>query len=77
MDKDVLFRSFEEIEARIAGLIEERKTLKSANSELIQKVGGLEKELKEKILAEKAYSKEKELIKSKVDALLKRLENMA
>ncbi|VEN73571.1 conserved hypothetical protein [Candidatus Desulfarcum epimagneticum] len=77
MDKDVLFRRFEEIEARIARLIEERKTLKSANLEFSQKIGGLEKKLEEKILAEKAYFKEKELIKSKVDALLNRLENMA
>lgn len=77
MDKDVLFKQFEEIEGKISGLIEEYKIIKSVNLELDKKNDRLENELKEKISAENRYSQEKDIIKSKIDGLLAMLEDVS
>ena len=76
MDKDVLFQQFEELEGKIARLIEECKTLRSVNLGLIEKNDRLENELKEKKSAENRYSQEKDLIRSKVDGLIDRIEDL-
>jgi len=76
LDKDVLFQQFEEIEEKIGRLIEECKTLKSVNLGLIEKNDRLEKELQEKISAENRHAQEKDPIKSRIDGLIDRIEDL-
>ena len=77
MDSDLVIKQFEDIERKVDSLIEVCRRLQSTNSELNQKVSQLEQELESKIEEEKRYQAEKDLIRSKVDSLLTRLEDIA
>jgi hypothetical protein len=77
LDNETIFQQFEEIEKRVDRLIEVCKSLEAANLELKQRLEEVEGELQGKVAAEDRYTKEKELIRSKVDMLLSRLDEMA
>ncbi|MCD6186440.1 MAG: cell division protein ZapB [Deltaproteobacteria bacterium] len=74
MDTELVLMQFEEIEQKVGQLIENCNSLKITNSELSDRVEYLEKELQEKIEIENRYVKERELVSSKIDGLLNRLE---
>ena len=76
MDNAILFDQFSQIEKKVARLIAICKENEAANSELQDKIKSLEEELLGKIEAEKSYAQEKALIRSKVDSLLVRLEEI-
>ncbi|MFP4040186.1 MAG: cell division protein ZapB [Desulfosudaceae bacterium] len=65
---------FDEIESKVVKLLERLTELETANQELNQKVSQLERELEEKVEAENQFAEEKALIKSKVDGLLKKID---
>ena len=77
MDNDFVLKQFEEIEQKVEKLIENCKTQAVANSELKNKLKGLEEEIQGKVEAEQNYAEEKALIRSKIDGLLARLNDMS
>ena len=77
MDNKIILQQFEEIDQRVERLIGLCRSLEATNSELHGKVEELEKELQVKINEEDRYAEEKSLIRSKVDSLLTRLEDVA
>jgi len=76
LDSEVLFRQFSEIEAKVEKLIEICRSQQTANSELHQKVKQLEEELYLKNESVKRQTEEKALIRSRIDNLLAKLEDL-
>ena len=74
MDNAIISNQFNDIEKKVARLIEICQRHEAANLELKNKIKSLEEELLGKIEAEKSYAQEKALIRSKVDSLLVRIE---
>ena len=60
-----------------SNLIENCKAQAAANSELKNKLTSLEEEIQGKVEAEKNYAEEKALIRSKIDGLLARLDDIS
>lgn len=77
MDDQGLIYQFETIEKRLDELIQICKDKDKQNKELILRVEKLEEELRTKVEAEQRYAEEKALVRSRVDQLLMRLEEIA
>jgi cell division protein ZapB len=77
LEKEEILQQFEQIEKKIGRLIEVSKSLETTNEELRGKIGLLEEELKEKSQGERSYLEERDLIRSKVDSLLVRLQDIS
>ena len=77
MDNDFVLKQFGEIEHKVEKLIETCKAQAVANSELKNKLNSLEEEIQGKVEAEKNYAEEKTLIRSKIDGLLARLDDIS
>ena len=77
MDNDFVLKQFGEIEHKVERLIENCKTQAAANSDLKNKLTSLEEEIQGKVEAEKNYAEEKALIRSKIDGLLARLDDIS
>ncbi len=71
-DKEVLSQ-FDNIEEKVEKLIETCRSLEAANVELNNKYERLKQEANGKADAEKRYFEQRDLIRSKVDSLLSRL----
>lgn len=67
---------FDQIEQKVGNLINQCKKLENLNFELSEKVKSLEAELQKKVETENEYSKQKTLIRSKVDNLLAKLNDL-
>ncbi len=76
MENDALFSQFAEIEAKVEKLIDLCRLQQTANSELHQKVKQIEEELHLKNESVQRQAEEKALIRSRVDNLLAKLENL-
>ncbi len=76
MDDENILKQFETIEARLEALIQICREKENQNRELIARVDNLEEELRTKVEAEQKISEEKTLIRSRVDNLLKRLDDI-
>ena len=76
LDNNFFLSQFEEIEKKVENLIVVCKSLEVTNLKLSNKIKSLEEELQGKIEAEKKIAQEKALIRSKVDNLLVRLEEL-
>jgi len=77
VDNDFILKQFGEIEHKVSNLIENCKAQAAANSELKNKLNSLEEEIQGKVEAEKNYAEEKALIRSKIDGLLARLDDIS
>ncbi len=77
MDNEQILRQFEQIEEKIVRLIDVCKAHESANSELSDKIRRLEEELQSKGKTETNYLQERDIIRSKIDSLLARLDDVA
>ena len=77
MDNDFVLKQFGEIEQKVEKLIENCNAQVAANSELENKLIRLEEEIQGKVEAEKNYAEEKALIRSKIDGLLARLDDIS
>ena len=77
MESEQILQQFDEIEKKVERMIEALKSLEATNKELKDKIENLNEELKGKIEAEKSYNEERDLIRSKIDSLLVRLEEIA
>jgi len=71
-----LFRQLSEIEAKVEKLIDICRSQQAANSELHQKVKQLEEELHLKSESIQRQTEEKALIRSRIDNLLVKLEDL-
>jgi len=76
LDNEFIVEQFEEIEKKVEKLIDVLKSHETTNSELRNKIKGLEERLQGKNEAESNYSQERALIRSKIDSLLVRLEGI-
>ena len=76
MDNELILRQFEEIEKKVESLIEVNKSLGATNLGLRNKIKRLEEELQGKVEAENNYVEERALIRSRIDSLLVRLEDI-
>jgi phage regulator Rha-like protein len=72
-----LISQFQTIESRLDALIQICKEKDNLNKELSLRIEKLEEELRTKVEAEQRYVEEKALIRSKVDQLLMRLDEVA
>ena len=77
MDNDFVLKQFGEIEQKVERLIENCNAQVAANSELKNKLIRLEEEIQGKVEAEKNYAEEKALIRTKIDGLLARLDDIS
>lgn len=76
MDNELILGLFEKIEKKVESLIEVNKSLEATNLELGNKIKRLEEELQGKVEAENNYVEERALIRSRIDSLLVRLEDI-
>jgi protein-arginine kinase activator protein McsA len=76
LDSEIILRQFEEIEKKVEKLIDINKSLEAKNLESKNNIRRLEEELQGKVDAETNYTQEKALIRSKIDSLLVRLEDI-
>jgi peptidoglycan hydrolase CwlO-like protein len=77
VDNDFVLKQFGEIEHKVEKLIENCQAQAVANSELKNKLKSLEEEIQGKVEAEKNYAEEKALVRSKIDGLLARLDDVS
>jgi len=77
VDNDFVLKQFGEIEQKVGRLIENCNAQVAANSELKNKLIRLEEEIQGKVEAENNYAEEKALIRSKIDGLLARLDDIS
>jgi uncharacterized coiled-coil DUF342 family protein len=73
LDKEMILRQFEEIEQKLEEVFARCKSYEAINSEFKNKIMKLEEELQGKIEAEKSYSHERDIIRSRIDNLLSKL----
>jgi len=73
LDNELILRQFEEIEEKVIKLVDLCKSHEAANAELGKTIERLEQELQSKVEAEESYSEERDLVRSKVDGLLVKL----
>ena len=77
MDEETIVKQFEEVEQKVEGLLEVCRSLERTNSELRDTITELQGELQGKVAAENKHIKERDLIRSRIDMLLAKLENVA
>ena len=77
MDEELVFRQVEEIEQKVESLIKICKAHEATNLELKSKLKSLAEEIQGKVEAEKDYAEEKALVRSKIDGLLARLDDIS
>ena len=77
MDRETVINQFNELERRLESLIETGKRLEAENSRLVQENQHLTSQLQEKAEAEKQHSELKDLVKSKIDSLMGRLDEIS
>ncbi|MEW6673455.1 MAG: hypothetical protein AB1427_17280 [Thermodesulfobacteriota bacterium] len=77
MDNAFILHQFDEIEKKVEKLLKAFQALETTNGELQLKIETLNAELQGRIEAENKYAKERDLIRSKIDGLLVKLEDIA
>ena len=77
MENERILQQYDEIEKKVEKLIEAKNAVEAANDDLRSENQRLTDELRGKVEAEKSYHEERNLIRSKIDNLLVRLEEMA
>ena len=77
MDNEFILKQFEEVEQKVERLIEICNALKATSSEQKNKIKSLEEEIQGKVEAERGYAGEKALIRSKIDGLLAKLDEVS
>ncbi len=76
MDNEFILKQFDEIEQKVARLIDMCNALEATNLEQKNKIKSLEEEIQGKVEAERSYAEEKALIRSKIDGLLVKLDEV-
>lgn len=77
MDNAFILNQFDQIEQKVESLVDKCNALVATNSELRNNIKRLEEEIQGKVEAETSYAEEKALIRSKIDGLLAKLDEVA
>ena len=77
LDNEFILKQFEEIERKVENLIETCNALEATNLEQKNKINSLEEEIQGKVEADRSYAEEKALIRSKIDGLLVKLDQVS
>lgn len=77
MEIENVMLQFDQIEQKIGLLIKRCRNLEAENSQLIEKVRRLETTIQSNIETENRFAEQKEMIRSKIDNLMERLENLS
>ena len=77
LDNEFILKQFEEIERRVEKLIDICNALEATNLDQKNKIKSLEEEIRGKVEAERSYTEEKALIRSKIDGLLAKLDKVS
>ena len=77
MNDEFISRQFAEIEQKVERLIEICRAHEATNLELKNKIKRLEEAIQGKVEAESSYAEEKALVRSKIDGLLARLDQIS
>ncbi len=77
MENEFILKQFEDIEQRVERIIETCNAQEATNLELKTKIKSLEEEIQGKVEAERSYAEEKALIRSKIDGLLVKLDEVS
>ena len=77
MDKETVINQFDELEKRLDHLIETGKRLEAENARLAEENQSLVSRLQEKTVAESQHNELKDLVKSKIDSLMGRLDEIS
>jgi regulator of replication initiation timing len=76
LEDQTILDQFDTIEERVGQLLEICRSLQADNSALKSRIENLEKDLEVKIEAEQKYQAERERVRSKIDGLLVKLEDL-
>ncbi len=76
MKNENILQQFDEIEKKVERLMKICKSLEVTNAELLNKNKQIEEELLGKVKAEDNSEKERDLIRSKIEGLLTKLEDI-
>ena len=77
MANEFVLKQFDEIEQKVERLIEICNALEATNLEQKNTIKRLEEEIQGKVEAERVYAEEKALIRSKIDGLLVKLNDVS
>jgi regulator of replication initiation timing len=77
LNNEVIFQQFDVIEKKIERLINERNSLETANGKLQKRLEELESELQNRNEAEKKLETERGLIRSKINSILTKFDNIS
>ena len=77
MDNELFLQQFEEIEQKVERLIKTCQALEAANQELKAESASLRETIERKTDAERQFTEDKALIRSKIDSLMSRLDGFA
>jgi regulator of replication initiation timing len=77
VDRETVINQFDELEKRLESLIETGKRLEAENAMLLQENKDLTAQLQEKVDAERQHDALKDLVKSKIDSLMGRLDEIS
>ena len=77
MDRETIINQFSELERKIEHLIETCKRLEAERAELKEQNQQIAAQLQEKIEAERQNNELKELVRSKIDSLMGRLDELS
>ena len=75
MDQEIVLAQFDRLEKKIEHLFETCKQLEVTNRDLTEKNQALEQQIQEFIMAEKQHNDIKNIIRSKIDGLMGRLDD--
>jgi len=73
LDNNLIIRHIDEVEKKIDTLVGAYAALKKENTELLEQIKRIEQALQEKSEAVMQYAQERDLVRSRIDALLSRL----
>jgi cell division protein ZapB len=77
VDRETVIEQFDALEKKIEHLVEACKGLKADKSELEQHNLRLSQQLQDKIMAERQHDELKTVVRSKIDSLMGRLDELA
>jgi hypothetical protein len=77
VENEGILKQFTQIEQKVEKLIDICKSLEATNSELKTKIADLEGELQSKVAAETQFNEDRDLIRSRIDSLLVKLDDVS
>jgi sulfur transfer protein SufE len=77
VDRETVIHQFDELEKRLELLIETGKRLEAENARLVQENQTMTAKLQECVVAERQHNELKDLVKSKIDSLMGRLDEIS